>query len=818
MSLGSDDRLSPAQIRAVEYIRRFGFAVIPLRPKSKAAAQKGWNDLVVKTEDDLRSVFSDPAGNIGVRCGEPSGGLMDVDLDDLVAVKLAPEYLPETRFKFGRKSKPASHWFYRCEGDLPEYFKGIGPDRTCLVELRCTGDQYTVLPDSIHDKTGEEYEFVIPPPRNRDDLTAVGGAELAIAVRELAAATVLAKLYPREAGMRHDIALALGGALARLGWSVEKAKNFLAPVFKLARDEEWDDRLVDVENSFARVAAGEAATGFPKLIELLGEGTKIFGKYLQVPRDEIGAADDEGERPVIEVRHEIAPMQQELESLLRGEGGFYRRAGQVVRIITDDLGREQIAPVTRATLKKFASEYRWTKTTKTGRSRRVAPDKSVLEALLDDPASKLPVLRGIVTTPTLLPDGTLLDSPGYDARSKTFYVPSIEFEEIPELVTKEDAEQLVDSIREVFRDFPFASRDADFAAVMGMILTQLLRHTIDGPVPMFLVRSPTAGSGKTLLVDIISIIATGEAALCHAYPGNEEELRKTLFSLALAGQQLVCFDNMTRTLKSATLCNYLTSRNFGARILTTMTANSAPATTVLYATGNNIGPVGDLVRRMVCVDLDPNHERPEFRGGFEHKNLRAFVREHRKKLVPALLSMIRAYLQAGSPEADCIPIGSYEQWTTIIRQPLIWLGVGDPAQKLVDARNEGDEEEGAKIALLRAWRSAFHAQEVKSLDLLSSEDFNLKLALVDCLRDATLDRFGNLTGVKASELGSFLASIKDRIFNASEDDEFLGLKVVREGRKKAGVKWKVVRVDEKGEVIKEIPPMRELKQEDEPPF
>ena len=53
-------------------------------------------------------------GNIGVLLGEPSGWLIDVDLDCDEAVALAPKFLPPTGATSGRPGKPASHWWYVC--------------------------------------------------------------------------------------------------------------------------------------------------------------------------------------------------------------------------------------------------------------------------------------------------------------------------------------------------------------------------------------------------------------------------------------------------------------------------------------------------------------------------------------------------------------------------------------------------------------------------------------------------------------------------------------------------------------------------------
>lgn len=93
--------------------------------------------------------------NVGVRMGEPSSGLVDIDLDDPGAVELAPQFLPPTGMTFGRAGKRRSHWLYQVEGALPpsKEFKdptkvdddGTPRQNAMLVEFRAT-NRTTVWP------------------------------------------------------------------------------------------------------------------------------------------------------------------------------------------------------------------------------------------------------------------------------------------------------------------------------------------------------------------------------------------------------------------------------------------------------------------------------------------------------------------------------------------------------------------------------------------------------------------------------------------------------------------------------------------------
>jgi hypothetical protein len=134
------------------YLAR-GYAVIPVPAGTKVPVLKGWTDLRL-SDADLPGHFNG-TGNIGVLLGEPSGWLVDIDLDCEEAITLAPQFLPPTGAMTGRPGKPASHWWYICEGARTR--KHQDPvSKKMIVETRSTGAQ-TVVGPSIH-PCGESYD------------------------------------------------------------------------------------------------------------------------------------------------------------------------------------------------------------------------------------------------------------------------------------------------------------------------------------------------------------------------------------------------------------------------------------------------------------------------------------------------------------------------------------------------------------------------------------------------------------------------------------------------------------------------------------
>src|SRR5215203_1943212 len=132
---------------ALNYRQR-GWAVIDLDVGSKSPGRPGWQHERFD-EGALRERLSGGPRNVSILFGEPSGGLVDVDLDCAEARSLADEFLPPTASVFGRPGSPRSHRLYVVE-PAPDYemfsdLAGDDKDRTTLVEIR-SGGHHTIVP------------------------------------------------------------------------------------------------------------------------------------------------------------------------------------------------------------------------------------------------------------------------------------------------------------------------------------------------------------------------------------------------------------------------------------------------------------------------------------------------------------------------------------------------------------------------------------------------------------------------------------------------------------------------------------------------
>jgi hypothetical protein len=201
---------------AHQYLAR-GWAVIPISAGTKRPVLAAWQKLRL-TADQISSYFKADS-NIGVLLGEPSGGLVDVDLDHPLAVKLAGEFLPATGAVFGRQSKPRSHWLYVAAGATTHKRPArIGDADNMLVELRSTGCQ-TVFPTSVH-PSGERITWDSPP-----EPAVVTADDLVLAV------DALADEICRRLGIDPAHSKVSGPRVDTAGWAAdgaERARRYVA--------------------------------------------------------------------------------------------------------------------------------------------------------------------------------------------------------------------------------------------------------------------------------------------------------------------------------------------------------------------------------------------------------------------------------------------------------------------------------------------------------------------------------------------------------------------------------------------------------------
>lgn len=293
----------------------------------------------------------------------------------------------------------------------------------------------------------------------------------------------------------------------------------------------------------------------------------------------------------------------------------------------------------------------------------VSPPGPVLAAVLARRSwPGLPVLRRIISTPVLRPDGTLLQTPGYDAATGYYLTDNTHLPQVPEQPGPEQVEAARAFLLERFlRDFPWRSA-ADRANYLALLVTPIIRPFTRSLSPFGVIDASMPGSGKTILAGCVGLLV-GQRVL--TWTDSEDELRKAITTVLADECGAVVFDNLTEgtVIDSAVLARLVTERTWTDRRLGTNAAATFPNDRLWLATGNNLRTGGDMASRTVWVRLDPDCPRPEARTGFTIPNLDTWILDpvNQATVLWHLLVLILDWTNAGAPTAHSVP--SMRQFT-----------------------------------------------------------------------------------------------------------------------------------------------------------
>jgi len=418
----------------------------------------------------------------------------------------------------------------------------------------------------------------------------------------------------------------------------------------------------------------------------------------------------------------------------------------------------------------------------------IACRENIARYLLSKQEWDLPILTGIINAPTLRSDGTILDKPGYDKLSGLLFFETHDFEKIPSNPSKDDAKDALNILLNVLKDFSFENKVSKSVA-LAAILTTLTRKAM-ATAPLFGFSAPKMASGKSLLADAVSLIATGKPNSVIAQAENETEEKKRLLGILMEGDSIICYDNIERPFGGSTLCSILTQREYKDRKLGGNESRTVPTQVTFLATGNNLSFVGDTSTRVLLCKLDPQVERPEERT-FDI-NLHSYIPQHRAELIRAGITIVRSYFIAGEPLPNIRPFGRFEDWSNFVRLPLIWLGLDDPCE----SRKEIEDADPVRIVLRKLfhnWHELFGSRAIKVKEvtnLVNSTELSTEYdpQIVEEFSDAVLELAENKKReADARKLAARLRKYKKRIES--------GYRLDQRGESQNTSLWAIIKIE-----------------------
>jgi hypothetical protein len=393
-------------------------------------------------------------------------------------------------------------------------------------------------------------------------------------------------------------------------------------------------------------------------------------------------------------------------------------------------------------------------------------------------------LDGIHSGPFLRADGSIGGiRSGYDPASRMWIDTAEDWTPLESPATKALVDEAVATLRQLVDEFPFESEVAE-SVWLAMALTRLARSAFHGPSPLFVIDATTPGSGKTMLARVAGLIVDGRPPGMMSLSDNEEETRKAISSALQEGAGYLVFDNVTGLVDSPTLDRLLTSREWRDRLLGKNQMLCLPNQAVTVITANNASLRADTHRRSLMLRLTPLEERPEERV-FKIADLDDYVLRNRRQLLIAAIRILQWYVESGRPRQPICPFGSFEGWSSLVRQAVIHAGLPDPA-----IRTRVDPTSSAPATFLACWRNWDKKWKGSARHLIDAA-FEESSASTRPLREAMLELVGSAKTRDGrpdpQALGNLLGRIQDRNFE--------GLKVIRSPvREASGYTWQLVEV------------------------
>lgn len=444
------------------------------------------------------------------------------------------------------------------------------------------------------------------------------------------------------------------------------------------------------------------------------------------------------------------------EKVLADTGIYFTSGSTLVRVVDRHRRGVSIERINEQTMRVVLSDMiDWERKGRDKEWARCDPPPGVIQALMfGQDRQHLKELNGLARQPYFGADGKLVIKTGYNQASGIYasFDPTAYRLTEP---TRQHAQACLGYLNDLIDGFEF-EMDADRSAALCAMFTAVTRPSLP-LAPAFNITATTSGSGKSYLAEVISLFAGPEDPNRVSYPSSADEAAKLIVTLLIEKPPVALFDDMQGNWKPFGAINrMLTSETTTERLLGTNRSATVPTKALFLGTGNNIEPERDLRRRVVSIRLAPKTETPSFRS-FRHDPI-ATIRQHRARAVSCVLSIINAYQAAGEPalEPKVPEIGTYGEWSRLCRLPLLWMGLPDPAQSLIEQVSH-DPERQDLAELLVAWQGLFGTRSVTVRQLIAkAED---RTELMDALEELPVM---DGRSVNRGKLGWFISKNRGR--------------------------------------------------------
>lgn len=776
-----------------------GWPVHPLICKTKRPHLKEWQNKATTDTDQVRAWWKQwPYANVGVACGSPGPFVVDVDAPKTsnpdrcgleAWLDLCQEHgIDDSRAVLSLTGGGGKQLLYDADGtSLRNTTSKLGVG----IDTRGAGG-YIVVPPSVH-PNGKPYVWEASSHPDDFPLCPLPDALLVLLTRPVTDKKKQTTPLPKRPLIEN--VLWARGLLSRL--ATNRCDNYNSWVHVGMALSELGDAGLELWDKWSERSdkhkPGACAVKWPFPTD--NENPITLGSLyhwaeeddpLDVETEPEVTSDSEllyinaGDRKLSRITGfawDALSQANEKDPFIFRFGGLPTRIelGDEDTLITHAMGPDRM----RHVLARTANWYTVVKHNGNLKRKDALPPLFVVKDVLVTPNSPLPVLTSLVGAPTFAPDGTLQTKRGYHAKTRTFYTPVQGFilPDVPKRPTDKEVLWAKEMINDLIGEFPFTG-EPELAHAVALMLLPFVRPMVSGATPLHLVEKPTAGTGGSLLINVLMHVATGQTVTAMTEGRREEEWRKRLTAKLITGPQFVFIDNLGKRLDSPALAAAITTEVWEDRILGKTETIRLPIRCIWVASGNNPTISTEIARRTIRIRMDAKQERPWKRAGFKHENLRQWAEQHRPNLVWAALVLAQNWVSEGRPYTGR-SLGGFEAWSSVVGGILEAANIPGFLGNLDDFYARADTENAAWRGFVVLWWETYQENGVGISDLVTLIDES----------DTELDLGSGNEHSQKIRLGILLKGQQNKHYQIEVDKNVLSLEVGLKGKKQGANQW-----------------------------
>jgi hypothetical protein len=260
----------------------------------------------------------------------------------------------------------------------------------------------------------------------------------------------------------------------------------------------------------------------------------------------------------------------------------------------------------------------------------------------DDAEEGLPIVSSISQLPIVLPNGEILSGWGLNRKyGIIFRVPA----ELDALIPSraDCTAEAVGKAMQFLCDEWLCDVATDYNGKCMIIaaVLMILERALLPMRPVVFVTAGHRGGGKTMTLQMLIMAACGLPAAGAAWSNDLEERRKALFTYLDLGLQYIIWDNIAQgtSISCPAIERACTLEFYTDRVLGSSTSRTVATYTILFFTGNNIAPRGNLVSRSLVIRLSVDRVDPENRS-FQHPDPVEWTNDHRGQILASLYTIL----------------------------------------------------------------------------------------------------------------------------------------------------------------------------------